>query len=51
MTKSAAIDPNVPAGSEDPKLGDNRIRTLAAAIIEALAVNHYVGSDGGAGTG
>ncbi|MFH1717508.1 MAG: tail fiber protein [Planctomycetota bacterium] len=51
MTKSAAIDPSVPAGSEDPKLGDNRIRTLAAAVAELLGVNHYMGSDGGAGTG
>lgn len=51
MSKTNPIDPNVPAGSEDPKLGDNRIRNLAAAIAEALAVNHYMGTDGGAGTG
>lgn len=51
MSKTNPIDPNVPAGSEDPKLGDNRIRALAAAVVEALEVDHYMGSDGGSGTG
>lgn len=51
MAKTDPVDPNVPAGSEDPKLGDNRIRTLAAAVAELLNVNHYMGADGGAGTG
>jgi len=51
MSKTNPIDPNVPAGSESPKLGDDRIRILAAAIVEALEVNHYMGSDGGAGIG
>jgi len=51
MTKANPIDPNVPAGSEDPKLGDNRIRELAAAVAELLNVDHYMGTDGGAGAG
>ena len=51
MAKTNPIDPNVPPGTEDPKLGDNRIRELAAAVAEILNVDHYVGSDGGAGTG
>ena len=51
MAKSDGIDPSVPAGSEDPKQGDNRIRALARAVIEILSKDHYVGSDGGAGTG
>lgn len=51
MSKADPIDPSVPAGSEDPKLGDNRIRELARAVIELINVDHYVGTDGGAGTG
>ncbi len=51
MAKTDPIDPNVPAGTEDPKLGDNRIRELARAIAEYLNVDHYIGADGGAGTG
>lgn len=51
MSKTNPVDPNVPAGSEDPKLGDNRIRELAAAVAELLNVDHYMGTDGGAGTG
>jgi microcystin-dependent protein len=51
MAKTDPIDPNVPAGSEDPKLGDNRIRELARAVAEILNVDHYMGTDGGAGTG
>ena len=51
MAKTDGIDPSVPAGSEDPKQGDNRIRALARAVIEILSKDHYVGSDGGAGTG
>lgn len=51
MAKSDPIDPGVPAGGEDPKLGNDRIQELARAVIEALNVDHYVGSDGGAGTG
>lgn len=51
MAKSDPVDPNVPAGDEDPKLGDNRIRELAAAVAELLNVDHYMGTDGGAGTG
>lgn len=51
MSKTDPLDPNVPAGSEDPKLGDNRIRELARAVVEYLNIDHYVGADGGAGTG
>lgn len=51
MAKTNPIDPNVPAGSEVPRLGDNRIRNLAAAVAEEQNVDHYMGSDGGAGTG
>jgi hypothetical protein len=34
------INPNDPAGNETPTLGDNRIRALAAKIIEAFEVEH-----------
>ena len=51
MAKTDPIDPNVPAGTEDPKLGDNRIRELARAVAEYLNVDHYIGADGGSGTG
>jgi hypothetical protein len=51
MAKTDPIDPNVPAGSEDPKLGDNRIRELARAVAEILGIDHYIGADGGAGVG
>ena len=51
MSKVAGIDPNRPEGSRDPKLGDDDIRKLAGAVIEILDVDHYVGSDSGAGSG
>jgi len=51
MAKTNPIDPAVPAGSEDPKLGDNRIRELAAAVAEILNKDHYIGVNGGSGTG
>jgi microcystin-dependent protein len=51
MAKTDPIDPNVPAGSEDPKLGNDRIQELARAVAELLNVDHYMGTDGGAGTG
>ena len=51
MSKTNPIDPNVPAGSESPKLGDNRIRELAAAVAEILNVDHYIGTNGGSGVG
>jgi len=51
MAKTDPIDPAVPAGSDDPKLGDNRIRELARAVAEILNKDHYIGADGGSGTG
>ena len=51
MAKTDPIDPAVPAGSEDPKLGDNRIRELARAVAEILNKDHYIGVNGGSGTG
>jgi hypothetical protein len=51
MSKNTPLDPAVPAGSEDPKLGDDRIRALAAAVAELLNVDHYMGTKGGAGIG
>jgi len=51
MSKANSIDPSVPAGSEDPKLGDNRIREHSAADAELWKVDHYMGTDGGAGIG
>jgi hypothetical protein len=51
MAKTNPVDPSVPAGTEDPNLGDNRIRNLAAAVAELLGIDHYMGTDGGAGTG
>ncbi len=44
MSKTNSIDPTVPEGGENPKLGDDRIRGLAAAVVETLQVNHYMGS-------
>jgi hypothetical protein len=51
MTKTNAIDPNVPASSESPTLGDNRIRGQAAGAAATFEVDHYMGTDGGAGVG
>ena len=51
MAKTDPLDPNVPAGGEDPKLGDNRIRELVRAVAELLNIDHYMGSDGGSGVG
>lgn len=51
MAKVDPLDPAVPAGSEDPKLGNDRIQELARAVAELLAVDHYMGTDGGSGTG
>lgn len=51
MAKTDPLDPNVPAGSESPRMGDDRIKELARAVAELLNVDHYMGSDGGAGTG
>jgi hypothetical protein len=51
MAKTDPIDPNVPAGGETPRLGNDRIQELARAVAEILNVDHYIGSDGGAGVG
>ncbi len=44
MSKTNPIDPTEPEGGANPKLGDDTIRTLAAAVIEYLQKNHYTGS-------
>ena len=50
MAKADAINPNRPASTgETPRLGDNVIRTLAAAIAEQQAVDHFMGTDSGSG--
>jgi len=50
MSKNNALNPNRPASTgESPRLGDNVIRTLAAAVAELLNIDHYVGSDSGSG--
>ncbi|HIJ71788.1 MAG TPA: hypothetical protein HPP87_10560 [Planctomycetes bacterium] len=51
MTKTYGVDPNRPEGTRDPKLGDDDIRKLAAAVVELLGIDHYMGSDSGAGSG
>jgi len=43
MAKTEPINIANPAGGSDPKLGDDYIRALAAAVIEILNVDHYVG--------
>ncbi len=44
MSKTYPIDPTEPEGGANPKLGDDSIRTLAAAVVEFLQKNHYTGS-------
>lgn len=44
MAKTDPINTANPAGSSDPTLGDDYIRTLARAIIEILQKDHYTGS-------
>lgn len=51
MTKTDPLDPNVPAGSESPRMGDDRMKELAKAVAELLNVDHYMGTDGGADVG
>ena len=42
MAKTDAINTANPAGSSDPKLGDDYIRQLARAVVEVLKVDHYL---------
>lgn len=49
MSKTDPINPNVPAGSEDPKLGNDRIQELARAVAEVFKKCFYMGSDTGSG--
>lgn len=49
MAKIDPINPNVPAGSEDPKLGNDRIQQLARAVVEVFEKCFYMGSDTGSG--
>ncbi len=44
MAKTNPINTANPAGSSDPKQGDDHIRTLAKAVAEILGVDHYVGA-------
>lgn len=44
MAKTDPINVANPAGSSDPKQGDDFIRTLARAVIEMLSEDHYVGT-------
>ncbi len=44
MAKTDPINVANPAGSSDPKQGDDHIRTLARAVAEILGVDHYIGS-------
>ena len=43
MAKTDPINPNTPAGSEDPKLGDDRIRGLKRGVLELFGYDHYIG--------
>ena len=47
MAKTDAVNTGVPAGSESPRQGDDRMRALARAIIELAAVDHAVGTPTG----
>jgi len=49
MSKTDPINPANPAGSSDPKIGDDYIRTLARAVAEILGIDHYVGDNTGSG--
>jgi microcystin-dependent protein len=51
MSKTDGVDPNVPAGGETPRLGNDRIQDLAKAVAELIGVDHYMGADGGADVG
>lgn len=44
MSKTDPVNIANPAGSSDPKFGDDYIRTLARAVIEIVNKDHYVGS-------
>jgi len=44
MSKTDPVNIANPAGSSDPKLGDDYIRTLAKAVIELISKDHYVGT-------
>ncbi len=44
MAKTDPINTANPAGSSDPKQGDDHIRTLAKAVAEILGVDHYTGA-------
>ncbi len=44
MAKTDPINIANPAGTSNPKQGDDYIRTLARAVVEILDVDHYVGA-------
>jgi hypothetical protein len=44
MSKTDPINIANPAGTSDPKNGDDYIRTLARAVVEILQKDHYVGA-------
>lgn len=43
MAKTYPLNTSNPAGGSAPRLGDDYIRTLALAVKELLAVDHYMG--------
>jgi hypothetical protein len=47
MSKTNSVNTGVPAGTENPRQGDNRIRALAAGVVETLQVDHYMGTPTG----
>jgi hypothetical protein len=50
MAKTNPVNPNRPLSTgESPRLGDNVIRALAAAVAEILGIDHYIGTDSGSG--
>lgn len=51
MAKTNAVDPSSPAGSSDRRQGDDAIRDQAKGIAETMNVDHYMGADGGIGSG
>ena len=44
MAKAHSINVANPAGNSAPRLGDDYIRELALAVVEALEVDHYLGA-------
>jgi hypothetical protein len=47
MAKTDPVNTAVPAGTENPRQGDDRIRALARGVVELVDVDHYMGTPTG----